>query len=259
MKVVILAGGFGTRISEETHLIPKPMIRIGDMPIIWHIMKHFYFYGHKDFYICLGYKSDVIKSFFYDYKKIINDFKMDYDESKEITYLSDRTETWKINLIYTGVNTQTGGRILKLKKYLDNEDFMLTYGDGVSNVNLKNLYQFHKSEKSICTVTAVRPPGRFGSLEIGINNKVKHFIEKPSGDKGWINGGFFVCKPEIFKFINDENTVFESEPLVNLAKQDQLSAFYHDGFWQPMDSMRDKNTLEEMWGSDGKYAPWKSW
>ena len=259
MKVVILAGGFGTRISEESAIIPKPMIQIGGMPIIWHIMKHYHFYGFDEFYLCLGYKSEIIKDFFYNYKRIINDFNMNFDDQNNLTYITDRSEKWKVNLIYTGVNTQTGGRVLQLRDYLKKEDFMITYGDGVGDIDLHALKNFHENQNTICTVTAVRPPGRFGSLDINKNNLVNQFIEKPSGDNGWINGGFFVCKPEIFDYIENESSVFESEPLINLSKQNQLSAFHHNKFWQPMDTMRDKALLERMWGLDGKDAPWKVW
>ena len=222
MKVVILAGGFGTRLSEYTKILPKPMVKVGGKPILLHIMNHYAKYGFDNFYIALGYKGEIIKKYFKKKK-----FK------------------WKINLIETGKNTMTGGRLLKMKKYIGNETFMATYGDGISDVNLKKLVKFHKKSKKIATLTAVRPPARFGGLKLS-GNSVKYFKEKSKLDESWINGGFFVLEPEIFKFIKNNNTYFEREPLENLTKKKQLAALKHNGFWQCMDTKRDKDNIDKL-------------
>jgi len=222
MKVVILAGGFGTRLSEYTKIVPKPMVKVGGKPILLHIMNHYAKYGFDNFYIALGYKGEIIKKYFKKKK-----FK------------------WKINLIETGKNTMTGGRLLKMKKYIGNETFMATYGDGISDVNLKKLVKFHKKSKKIATLTAVRPPARFGGLKLS-GNSVKYFKEKSKLDESWINGGFFVLEPEIFKFIKNNNTYFEREPLENLKKKKQLAALKHNGFWQCMDTKRDKDNIDKL-------------
>ena len=233
MKIVILAGGLGTRLSEYTKTIPKPMIEIGGKPMIVHIMNHYSKYGFKNFYIALGYKSEIIKSY----------FKKKYKK-------------WNINLIDTGKNTMTGGRLRRLKKYLGNETFMLTYGDGLSNVNLKKLINFHKKNKNLITLTAVRPPARFGAIKIK-GKKVSYFKEKSKLDEGWINGGFFVIEPKFLKFIKGDKTFLEREPLETVAKKKQLNAFKHDGFWQCMDTLRDKMYLSKLW--ENQQAPWKIW
>jgi glucose-1-phosphate cytidylyltransferase len=257
MKAVILAGGLGTRISEESILKPKPMIEIGGMPILWHIMKIYSTYGVYDFIICCGYRGYIIKEFFSNYFLHMSDVTIDLSENK-IEIHNGRAEPWRITLVDTGENTMTGGRILRIKKFVENERmFCLTYGDGLCDINLIKLFDFHKNNNKICTVTAIKPPGRFGALEIDSNNQVLSFLEKPEGDGGMINGGFFVLSPEIFQFIKDDETVWEKEPLEKLASSNNLLAFKHDGFWQAMDTLRDKNLLESLWNS-GK-APWKIW
>ena len=245
MKVVILAGGFGTRLSEYTDYIPKPMVKIGGKPILWHIMEHFSKYMHFDFNIALGYKAEVIKEFFLNYKALNSDFRIDLDNGN-ILYHSDNFKKWKVNLINTGLNTMTGGRVKRIKPHLNNETFLLTYGDGVSNINLDHLISFHKSHGKLVTITAVRPPARFGELEIE-NNDVLSFKEKPQLQDGWINGGFFVVEPEFLEFIENDKTMFEREPLEKASRLGQLKAFKHNGFWQCMDTKRDKDALEKMW------------
>jgi len=257
MKVVILAGGFGTRISEESHLKPKPMVEIGDKPIIWHIMKIFSSYGFCDFIICLGYKGYLIKEYFANYFLHESNVTFDFSKNNKIKLHQKFAEPWKVTLIDTGLNTMTGGRLKRIKDYLGNTTFFMTYGDGVSNVDLIKLLRFHKRNKRIATVTSVQPLGRFGSLSIDKNNSVRGFIEKPKGDGYWINGGYFVLEPRIFKYIEDDNTIFEKEPLEKLANDKNLVAFKHKGFWQPMDTLRDRNYLEELWGKNS--APWKVW
>ena len=254
MKAVILAGGIGTRLSEETLLRPKPMIEIGGMPILWHIMKTYGAHGINDFVICLGYKGYMIKEYFANYflhmSNVTIDIQKNHVEVHEVN-----AEPWKITLVDTGEKTMTGGRVKKIEKYVD-DTFCLTYGDGLTNVDISKLIQYHKEQKAIGTITAVQPPGRFGSLVID-NFKVKKFQEKPKGDMNWINGGFFVFDKEIFNYIKDDDTILEKEPLENLAKNGQLNAFKHDGFWYAMDTLRDKNHLEQLW-KEGK-APWKIW
>lgn len=255
MKVVILAGGLGTRISEESFLKPKPMIEIGEKPIIWHIMKLFSFYGFKEFIICCGYKGYSIKEYFINYLLHNSSIELNLTNNS-YKILDPHSEDWKVTLVDTGVETQTGGRLKKIKHLVGSDDFFMTYGDGVSNVNLHKLLEFHKSHKKLSTITAVQPPGRFGALEIE-NNSVKSFSEKPIGDGGWINGGYFVLSPNVLNYINNDFTIWEREPLQNLAKNNNLMAFHHKGFWHPMDTLRDKNYLESLW-SQSK-ALWKVW
>ena len=253
MKVVILAGGIGSRISEESVVRPKPLIEIGGMPIIWHIMKIYSSYGFKDFIICCGYKGYLIKEFFSNYFLHSSDLTIDLENDK-IIYHEKKKESWKITLVDTGENTSTGGRIKKIKKFITEENFCLTYGDGVSAVNIKKLVNFHIKNKKKATLIAVKPQGRFGSLKLE-GNKVEQFLEKPLGDGGWVNGGFFVLNKKIFDYIdNNEQRIFEREPLENLAKEGQLMAYKHEGFWHPMDTLRDKNILSEL--TKKNIAPW---
>ncbi len=256
MKAVILAGGLGTRISEETHLKPKPMIEIGGMPIIWHIMKIYSFYGINEFIICCGYKGYVIKEFFSNYFLHASDIKCNFS-SKEIQILKKNPEDWEITLIDTGLKTMTGGRLKRIKEYLNNETFCLTYGDGVSDINISSLIQFHKNNKNIATLTAVQPPARFGALDINKDNLINGFREKPIGSSGWVNGGFLVLDPYVVEIIKNDTTVLESEILPKLAQEKKLSAFKHKGFWQPMDTLRDKIYLEQLW--ENNKASWKKW
>jgi glucose-1-phosphate cytidylyltransferase len=256
MKVLILAGGFGTRLSEQTEIKPKPMVEIGGKPILWHILKIYSTYGYNDFVILLGYKGYVIKEFFANYFLHQSDLTIDIKNNK-IEIHDNYSENWKITLVDTGAETLTGGRIKRAGKFVDNEPFLLTYGDGVSDVDIQKLVDFHKSHGKLATMTAIQPEGRFGALDISKNNEINSFIEKPKGDNAWINGGFFVCQPEVLNYINGDETIFEKEPLEKLAKEGQLQAFKHDGFWQCMDTLRDKNRLEDEW-STGK-APWKKW
>lgn len=256
MKVLILAGGFGTRISEESDIKPKPMIDIGGKPIIWHIMKHYSSFGHNEFVILLGYKSYVIKEYFANYYLHNSDVTIDTaNQTMEIH--NNYSENWKITLIDTGLHTMTGGRVKRAKDYIGNEPFMLTYGDGVSDVNLKELLDFHKKHGKKITMTSIQPEGRFGALKIEEDNKISNFLEKPKGDGAWINGGFFVCEPSVLNYIQNDETIFEREPLENLAKEGELYSFKHAGFWKCMDTLRDKHQLNEMWDS-GK-AKWKNW
>ena len=255
MKAVILAGGLGTRISEESHLRPKPMIEIGGKPILWHIMKIYSAHGLNDFVICLGYKGYIIKEYFANYYLHASDVTFDLANNKmEIHH--NNTEPWRITLIDTGDDTMTGGRLKKVKAYVGKDDFCFTYGDGVSNVDVRKLIAFHKERGTLATLTAVQPPGRFGALNME-QHKIVRFEEKPLGDSGWINGGFFVLSPRALDYIEGDETVWERGPMERLAKDGNLSAFVHRGFWQPMDTLRDKNLLEELWQS-GK-APWKIW
>jgi glucose-1-phosphate cytidylyltransferase len=255
MKAVILAGGLGTRISEETQLKPKPMIEIGGKPILWHIMKIYSTYGINEFVICCGYKGYMIKEYFANYFLHMSDVTFDIKNNKMEVHRKF-AEPWKITLVDTGMGTLTGGRLKKIKEHVENETFCFTYGDGVADINIKNLIDFHQDAKTVATLTAIQPPGKFGILEI-IDQKVSKFNEKPSGDGAWVNGGFFVLEPEIFDYLLDDTTIFEKEPLEKLAKENQLSVFKHTEFWQPMDTIRDRNYLEELWSS-GK-APWKIW
>jgi glucose-1-phosphate cytidylyltransferase len=257
MKAVIFAGGFGTRISEETHLKPKPMIEIGGMPIIWHIMKQYSHYGINDFIICCGYKGYIIKEYFSNYFLHMSDVTFDLENNSMLIH-KKRSEPWKVTLVDTGIETMTGGRLKRVSSYLNGEDyFCLTYGDGLSDVNILELIEFHKHHGLIATVTATNPPGRFGALSILESNIVESFEEKPKGGGGLINGGFFVLSPKVIDLIDGDHTIWEKAPLERLVDSGQLGAYKHHGFWQPMDTMRDKNLLEELWSS-GK-APWKVW
>ena len=255
MKAVILAGGLGTRISEESVLKPKPMIEIGGKPIIWHIMKIYSAQGVDEFVVCLGYKGYVIKEYFANYFLHMSDITFDTrDNTMQVHQKS--AEPWKVTLVETGEATQTGGRLKRVAQYLGKEDFCFTYGDGVADVDLKALIAFHKAQKVKATLTAVQPPGRFGSLVMD-GSHVTSFQEKPKGDGGWINGGFFVCSPSVLDYVQGDATVWERDPLERLAKDRQLAAYLHRGFWQPMDTLRDKNHLEELWASGN--PPWKKW
>ena len=256
MKAVILAGGFGTRLSEETEDKPKPMVEVGEFPILWHILKIYSYYGINDFIICLGYKGYIIKEYFSNY--YIHSSDVEYNlKNDSVKILNQRSEPWTIKLIDTGLNSMTGGRLKRVSKYLNkDEDCCFTYGDGLSNVNIKELIKFHKEKKVNATVTAVNPPGRFGAIEIE-GGLVSNFKEKPVDKGGMINGGFFVLNSRAFKYIKDDLTVWEQEPLENLSKDNQLAAFIHNGFWQPMDTLRDKKYLDQLWISNK--APWKLW
>ncbi len=255
MKVVLLAGGLGSRLSEETETRPKPLVEIGQYPIIWHIMKIYSSYGLNDFIICCGYKGYLIKEFFANYMLHTRDVKIDIKKNKiEVLNNNQDTDNWKITLVDTGPNTQTGGRLRRVKKYI-NDTFCLTYGDGLSDVNIKNLLKFHKSTKNIATMTVVNPPGRFGTASI-LNNLVDKFDEKPTTEKGWINGGFFVFEKDIFKYLRSDDEILEEYPLKTITNKKKLNAFKHEGFWHPMDTLRDKRLLESLWI---KKAPWKCW
>lgn len=254
MKAVILAGGLGTRISEESHLKPKPMIEIGSRPILWHIMKLYGHYGINDFVICCGYKGYIIKEYFANYFLHMSDITFDMNNNTMEVHQKN-AEKWKVTLIDTGEKTQTGGRLKRVKDYIDGT-FCLTYGDGVSDINISELIDFHRKEKALATVTAIQPAGRFGSLEFA-GARVKSFLEKPIGDNRWISGGFFVCEPQIFDFIEGDDTIWEREPLEKLATINQLAVKKHEGFWSAMDTLRDKMYLEELWASED--APWKLW
>lgn len=256
MKVVLLAGGLGTRLSEETDIKPKPMVEIGGKPILWHIMKIYSHYGYNEFIICCGYKGHVIKEYFSNFFLHQSDVTIDLSNNKMEVHNSD-AENWKITLVDTGKDSMTGGRIKRIEKYVNNSTFMLTYGDGVSNINIKELVEFHKKNKKSVTVTAVQPESRFGVLDINEKDEVKSFLEKPKGESGWINGGFFVCEPEIFKYIKGDDTIWEREPLEGIAKDNQLCAYKHEGFWKPMDSLKDKNDLNKFWETNK--AEWKIW
>lgn len=255
MKAVILAGGFGSRISEETYLKPKPLVEIGSMPILWHIMKIYSAYDINDFVICLGYKGYLIKEYFANYFLHMSDVTIDIKHNK-LEVHQKFAEPWKVTLVDTGVYTMTGGRLKRIENYLDNETFCFTYGDGVSNIKISDLISFHKKTKRYATITAVQPPGRFGTLGIE-DDRIAEIKEKPAGDGNWINGGFFVLEPQVFKYLKDDTTVWERDPLEGLARDGKLSAYKHTGFWHPMDTLRDKNYLEQQW-STGK-APWKVW
>ena len=254
MKAVILAGGFGTRISEESHLKPKPMIEIGGKPILWHIMKCYGAHGINEFVICCGYKGYVIKEYFANYFLHMSDVTFDMSNNQMEVH-QRKAEPWKVTLVDTGENTQTGGRIKRIQEHIKGT-FCLTYGDGVSDVNLQQLISFHRQQKTLATVTAIQPSGRFGSIEIA-GVRVKSFLEKPQGDHRWISGGFFVCEPEIFDRIAGDSTIWEREPLERLARDQQLFVHKHEGFWAAMDTMRDRIYLEQLW-EEGK-APWKTW
>src|SRR5574344_941689 len=258
MKTLMLAGGLGKRLGEETQRIPKPMVEIGGYPILWHIMKIYSHYGFNDFIILTGYKGHVIKDFFLNYYNRYSDITIDM-KNNDVQIHKMRTEPWTVTMLYTGLETMTGGRIKKAQEYVGKEPFLLTYGDGVSNVNLEALLKAHQYSKKLVTLTAIQPLGRWGALDIEKNGVIKSFIEKPVGDGTWINGGFFVCENKAFDYIQaDDNTaVWEREPLQNLAKDGQLHAYKHSGFWHPMDMLKDKNELEDLWKSGN--APWKVW
>lgn len=257
MKVVILAGGFGTRISEESHLKPKPMIEIGERPILWHIMKIYSSHGFNDFIICLGYKGYCIKEYFAHYFLHESDVTFDFRNSNERLIHNHTAEPWSVTLVNTGIETMTGGRVRRVREYIGNEPFMLTYGDGVADVNIKELVACHRRHGRLATVTSIQPSGRFGALALDDANLVEGFQEKPKGDGAWINGGFFVMQPEVFDYIEGDSTILEREPLEGLARDGQLVAYKHSGFWQPMDTLRDKNHLDDLWKSGT--APWKNW
>lgn len=257
MKVVILAGGLGTRISEETDLKPKPMIEIGGKPILWHIMKNYSYHGINDFIICCGYRGYMIKEYFANYFLHMSDVTFDMQNNKMEVH-KRHAEPWRVTLVDTGADTMTGGRLKRVASYLEGEDaFCFTYGDGVSDIDITNLIEFHYSHGLHATLTATYLPGRFGALDIHTDQRITAFEEKPKGDGGMINGGFFVLSPKVIDLIANDQTIWEREPLKTLAKSNQLKAFQHEGFWQPMDTLRDKNHLEEIWKS-GK-APWKIW
>lgn len=257
MKVVILAGGYGTRISEESHLKPKPMIEIGDKPILWHIMKEYSHYGFHEFIICCGYKQHIIKEWFANYFLYNSDVTFDFANDNAMEVHNNVSEPWKVTLVDTGLDTMTGGRIMRIQKYVGDETFMLTYGDGVSDINIKELVEFHKSHGKMLTLTAINVEQRFGVLELDKDNVICSFREKNKSDGSCINAGYMVCEPEIFNMIEGDSTVFEKEPLENAAMQGQLMAYKHYGFWQYMDTKRDKDKLDELWKT-GK-APWKVW
>jgi len=258
MKIVILAGGFGTRISEESHLKPKPMIEIGDAPILWHIMKYYSCFGFNDFIICCGYKGYVIKEYFADYYLHRSDITFDFSNGNEMIIHNNVAEPWRVTVVDTGLYTQTGGRIKRIKKYIGNETFMMTYGDGVSNIDIHKLVEQHKSTNNIVTLSAIQPGGRFGVLDIDENDrKVIGFREKATEDAGWINAGFMVMEPAVFNYINEDKTIFEREPLESLSAEGKLGVYKHYGFWQCMDTQRDKYHLESMW--EKNMAPWKVW
>ena len=255
MKVVILAGGLGSRISEESHLKPKPMIEIGGKPIIWHIMKIYSAFGLTDFIICLGYKGYVIKEYFANYFLHTSDVTFDLSNNAMQVH-QNNAEPWRVTLVETGESTQTGGRLKRVKDYLSDEDFCFTYGDGVSDIDINALVEFHRKSGRLATLTAVQPPGRFGSLILE-GARILAFEEKPKGDGGWINGGFFVLSPKVIDFVDGDDTVWERAPMEGLASGGQLGAYFHRGFWQPMDTLRDKIHLEDLWTA--RTAPWKKW
>lgn len=257
MKVVILAGGLGTRLGEETAIRPKPMVEIGGYPILWHIMKSYSYFGFNDFVILTGYLSHVIKDYFINYYTRYSDITVDM-ANNAVEIHQHRNEPWKVTMLYTGKNTMTGGRIKKAKEYVGNERFMLTYGDGVSDVDINKLIECHKNSGKLATVTAIQPAGRFGALSIEKDGEISHFQEKPVGDGAWINGGFFVLEPEIFDYIqDDDNAIWEQEPMKKLTANGQLNAYKHSGFWKPMDTMRDKEELTKLWANG--QAPWARW
>ncbi len=253
MKVVILAGGFGTRLSEYTETIPKPMVTVGGRPILWHIMRTYAHFGYKDFYLALGYKAEIIKEYFLHYRSLNADFTVDLATGKVESHQAEDTD-WRVTLVHTGLESMTGGRVKRLQSYIGNEPFLLTYGDGVANVDLDALVRFHKSHGRMVTVTAVHPGARFGELEVN-GHQIRSFKEKPQTGQGWINGGYFVIQPEFFDLISGDNTILEREPLESVAEMGELMAFEHDQYWQCMDTKRDRDHLEELWSSGE--APWK--
>jgi glucose-1-phosphate cytidylyltransferase len=253
MKVIILAGGFGTRLSEYTSSIPKPMVTVGGKPILWHIMNTYANFNHKDFYIALGYKAEIIKEYFLNYRSLNSDFTVDLSNGNTQSHQQD-TVDWKATLVDTGLNSMTGGRVKRMKDFVGNETFLLTYGDGVADINIDALVKFHKGHGKMVTVSAVHPSARFGELDIN-NNTVTSFKEKPQTTQGWINGGYFVIEPEFFDLIKGDDTILEKEPLEQAAKMGELMAYQHDGFWQCMDTKRDRDSLENLWETGS--APWK--
>ena len=257
MKVVILAGGFGTRISEESEYKPKPMIEIGGKPILWHIMKEYSYYGINDFIICAGYKQYVIKEWFADYFIHNSDITFDFTRGNKMIVHSEHSEPWKVTVVDTGLNTMTGGRIKRIQQFVKDEPFFMTYGDGVCDVNVQELLRFHKEHGKVATLTSVNVDQRFGILDIDNSNMIKAFREKSSNDGSRINGGYMILEPEVFDYIDGDNTVFEKEPLQRLAEEGQLMSYFHDGYWQCMDTKREKDKLEELWASG--HAPWKKW
>lgn len=257
MKVVILAGGYGTRISEESAIKPKPMIEIGNKPILWHIMKIYSHYGLNDFVVCCGYRGDLIKDYFANYYLRRSDVTFDLGRN-EMTVHQNHCEPWRVTLVDTGENSMTGGRIKRIREHVNGEAFCLTYGDGVSNVDVGASIDFHRRGGKLATLTAVQPPGRFGAFTLGRDESgISSFQEKPSGDGAWVNGGFFVLEPDVFDYIENDGTVWEKEPMERLARDGQLDAYRHGGFWQPMDTLRDKMYLEDLWAKGS--APWKVW
>ncbi len=256
MKLVILAGGLGTRLSEETDIRPKPMVEIGGKPILWHIMNIYSYYGVNEFVVCLGYKGYLVKEYFANYFLHQSDVTIDLSNN-QMKIHNTATENWKITLVDTGQDTLTGGRIKRIQKYVNDETFCLTYGDGVGNVEIDKLVAFHKKNGKLCTVTSVQPTGRFGVLNINDDERVESFFEKRQEDSGWINAGFFVCEPKIFDYIKGDSTIWERDPLEGLASDGQLMAFKHKGFWKPMDTLKDKQDLNELWSSGT--AAWKLW
>lgn len=257
MKAVILAGGFGTRISEESHLKPKPMIEIGGQPILWHIMKIYSYYGIHDFVICAGYKQHIIKEYFADYYLHRSDITFDFQSGNHMEIHSNVAEPWRVTVVDTGYRTMTGGRIKRIQPYIKDEPFLLTYGDGVADVNIKELIRYHQEAGRYATLTAINPGQRFGVLDIDKTNLIRSFREKNTSDGGFINGGFMVLEPQVFDYIEGDETVFEREPLSRLAQDGQLGAYKHGGFWKCMDTQRDKEQLEELWAAGS--APWKLW
>lgn len=257
MKVVILAGGYGTRISEESHLKPKPMIEIGGRPILWHILKIYSHFGFGDFVICLGYRGYSIKEYFAHYFLYESDVTFDFSKGNEQIVHGHSAEPWRVTLVNTGIDTMTGGRVRRVQPYIDGETFMLTYGDGVGDINISELISFHRSHGKLATITSVQPVGRFGALSLSSDNRVLSFREKPAADGGWVNAGFFVMEPQVIDYIEGDQTILERAPLEALAKEGQLVAYKHRGFWQPMDTLRDKNLLDDLWKTGN--APWRMW
>ena len=253
MKVIILAGGFGTRLSEYTETIPKPMVAVGGRPIIWHVMNIYAKYGHIDFYLALGYKAELIKEYFLNYRSLNSDFTVDLSTGNIVSHQTEKTD-WKVTMVDTGLTSMTGGRIKRMQKFIGHDTFLLTYGDGVANIDIDELLRFHKSHGKMVTVSAVHPGARFGELDL-CDGSVSTFKEKPQMGQGWVNGGYFVIEPEFFDLILDDNTILEKEPLENVAAMGELMAFQHDGYWQCMDTKRDRDHLETLWQSGE--APWK--
>lgn len=257
MKAVILAGGYGTRISEESQFKPKPMVEISGMPILWHIMKLYSFYGVNEFVICAGYKQHVIKEWFADYFLHTSDITFDFTQDDKIIVHNKRTENWKVTVVDTGMNTMTGGRLKRVRDFLNDEPFFMTYGDGVSDINISALLEFHKKNGKLATMSAVKPDSRFGVLDLSEDNMVKAFREKSNIDSGYINAGFMVLEPKVLDYVKDDSTMFEHEPMEKLALEGELMCYKHNGFWQCMDTMRDKEKLENLWAENK--APWKVW